>query len=129
MDDELKWYVATRRDSKAHCIFNENYLEEYANEFERIREYDTAEEAKEAYDARVKADSIVKSETKVKSRIASAKVRGDIKKGSMEDEALREQIKAELRIELEAELNKSKDTGAATMGAKTRARSSKKTEE
>ena len=45
---DVQWYVATRKDSGAHFVLNENYIEAYENEFERIREFDTVEEATEA---------------------------------------------------------------------------------
>ena len=120
MSEDLKWYVGTRRDSKAHVMVNSNYMEAYESEFERIREFDTPEEAMEAYKVRELVDREERSGYSG-SKIAAAKVRGDIKKGSMEDEDLRTKLKAELRAELMAE----EETGAATMGKKTTARSKK----
>lgn len=127
MDDELRWFVATRRDSKAHCVFNENYLNDYHREFERVREFKSAEEAVAAYEARCEADLTEVQRKSRRGKIAAAKIRGDIKEGSMEDEALRAQLKAELKAELEAELALTTDDGSATTGPKTRARSKAKT--
>jgi len=118
MDDELKWYVATRKDSKAHVVINGNYMEKYEREFERIREFDNADEACEAYNVRCMVDKELDAKTKKKGSIAAGKVRGDIRKGSIEDEKLRSTLKEELRIELMKEI----ETGKATAGPKTRAR-------
>ena len=125
MSDDLKWYTATRRDSKAHVVINEIYMEKHEREFERIREFDTAEEAVAAYEAREMADRALLDQKGKKTRIAAAKVRGDIKKGSMEDEALRARMKEELRAELMAEMADKPTSGAAS-GPKTRARTAKR---
>lgn len=102
-NDDVMWYVGTRKDSGAHWILNENYMEDYQDEFERIREFDTAEEAKKAYDARKAADAALVPAKKGKEKLRVSKIRGDIRKGSLEDEALREKIKAEIKAEMAAE--------------------------
>ena len=97
-NEDVMWYVATRKDSGAHFLLNENYIEKYENEFERIREFDTMDDAKLAYDARENAD--VKMVKKEKKRIHVSKVRGDIRKGTLEDEEIRARMKAEIEEEI-----------------------------
>jgi hypothetical protein len=120
-NEDVKWYVATRKDSGAHVVRNERYIEVYEREYERIREFDTIEEATEAYEIRVAADDKLKPNDD-KSTIRAAKIRGDIKSGSREDEELRAKIKAE--IEEEQKAAKPPSSRGAKMGPKTAAKTS-----
>ena len=115
-NEDVKWYVATRKDSGAHTVRNENYMEIYEREYERIREFDTVEEAVEACEIRQAADEKI-SGPKVDKSIKAAKIRGDIKAGSKEDEELRATIKAE--IEEEQKAAKPPSSRGAKMGPKT----------
>ena len=118
-NSDVKWYVVTRKDSGAHSVRNENYMEIYEREYERIREFDTVEEAVEACEIRQAADQRI-SGPKVDKSIKAAKIRGDIKGGSVEDEKLRAQIKAE--IEEEQKASKPPSSRGAKMGPKTAAK-------
>lgn len=98
------FYVATRKDSGGHWLFNgPEYLENYENEFERIREFDTLEDAQKALKARESVEAKERDEArraKARKNIIASKVRGDIRKGSVDDEELRAKIKAELEAEM-----------------------------
>lgn len=122
------WYVATRKDSGGHHLFHgPDYLEAYEREFERIREFDDLDEAKKALAARESVEyqrKIEAQKEKVRKNIRASKVRGDIRKGSVEDEELRARIKAELMAEMAVEEETAKATKSNT-GPKTRARSNK----
>ena len=96
----MKWYVGTRKDSKANHIVNENYMERYDSEFENIREFDTAQDARVAYDARNQADREMKEEATPKTAIKVAKVRGDIRKGSVDEEQMRNRLRKEIEAEM-----------------------------
>jgi len=102
-NEDVQWYVGTRRDSQSHVVINENYMAAYEGEFERIREFDTIDDATKALAARIAADE-VHEPILGKERLRSAKIRGDIRKGSVMDEEVRAQIRAELKAELEAEM-------------------------
>ena len=115
-NEDVKWYVVTRKDTGAHSVRNENYMEIYEREYERIREFDTVEEAVEACEIRIAADEKTSAPKQDKS-IKAAKIRGDIKSGSKEDEELRAQIKAE--IEEEQKAAKPPSSRGAKMGPKT----------
>jgi len=58
-NEDVRWYVATRKDTGAHTVRNEKYMETYEREYERIREFDTVEEAVEARDIRQAADESI----------------------------------------------------------------------
>lgn len=104
-NEDVLWYVATRRDSGAHWILNENYMEDYQDEFERIREFEDVEDAKVALEARKAADLEMNGEKfKEKKKLRVSKIRGDVRKGSLEDEELRSKIRAELEAELKAKM-------------------------
>jgi len=97
-NEDVQWYLATRKDCKRHMVVNENYIDNYDTEFERIREYDSLEEANEALAFRIEADAI--SNPKVeKARIKVSKIRGDIRKGNIDEERLRAQIRKEMELE------------------------------
>ena len=118
-NSDVKWYVATRKNSGAHTVRNEIYMAKYEREYERIREFDTAEEAHEAYKIRCAADA--KTEVNWdKTKLQAGHIRGDIKKGSLDDEDVRAQIKREIEAEITKGPGK---TRGATMGPKTKARS------
>jgi len=117
---DVQWYVATRKDSGAHTVRNENYMEMYEREYERIREFDTVEEAVEACEIRKAADVSVGPVIGSKS-IKAAKIRGDIKSGSKEDEELRAKIIAEHEAE-QAKVAKPPSSRGAKMGSKTAAK-------
>jgi hypothetical protein len=124
-NEDVKWYVATRKDSGAHTVRNENYIANYEREYERIREFDTMEEAVLALAAREAADP--KGNAHVdKSAIKVGKLRGDIKKGSLDDEDLRATIRAEIIAEGGLEKPPS---SKAQAGPKTTKRSEVKTKE
>lgn len=93
-NEDVMWYVATRKDSGAHHLLNEYYIEEYEDEFVRIREFDTLEEAKEALDKREEADA--EKVVRKRKKIAVSKVRGDIRKGSVEDEEIHAKMQKEI---------------------------------
>lgn len=122
---DVKWYVATRKGSGAHCVRNEVYMANYEREYERIREFETLEDAYEAYVARCEADVPTQVDFD-KTKLKAGHIRGDIKKGSLEDEDLRAQIKREIEAELSREIPEPK---GAKMGPKTKARSTKVAEE
>ena len=121
-NEDVQWYVVTRKDSGAHFVLNENYVEAYEREFERVREFDTVEEAHVACAIRQAADT-TQGKHKERKMIKAGKLRGEIKKGSKEDEDLRATIRAELLAELKA-VEEPKSTGA-TIGPKTKARTTK----
>lgn len=118
---DVAWYVATRKDSGAHSVRNEIYMENYEREYERIREFATVEEAVEACEIRCAAD-IKPDHVKSKAKLRAGKIRGDVKKGSKEDEDLRATIKAEVAAELKAEEAVKPPSSQATTGPKTQAR-------
>lgn len=99
---DVTWYLVTRKGSNAHFVFNENYIANYESEFERIREFDSLEEANAALAARKSADEVHRKPTQLK-KLRSAKVRGDIKKGSIPDEDVRAQVRAEIEAEIAIE--------------------------
>ena len=123
---DVQWYVATRKDSGAHFVLNENYIEAYENEFERIREFDTVEEATEAHKIREAADSkdTKKAERKL---IKAGKLRGEIKKGSNEDEDVRAAMRAEILEELKQQEAVKPPSSGASMGPATKKRTSRAT--
>jgi len=96
---EVAWYLATRKDCKRHMVVNENYIENYDTEFERIREYDSLEDANEALALRIEADAVSNPKAE-KTKIKVSKIRGDIRKGNLDEERLRAQIRKELELEL-----------------------------
>ena len=98
--EDLMWYVATRKDSKANFMFNENYLENYENEFENIREFDTPEDARAAYDAREAADREMLETTAPKTKIKAGKIRGEIRRGSLDEEEMRNRLRKEIEAEM-----------------------------
>lgn len=116
-NEDVRWYVATRKDTGAHTVRNEKYMETYEREYERIREFDTVEEAVEARDIRQAADESIAA-PKIDKSIKAAKIRGDIKSGSREDEELRAKIIAEHKAE-EAKVAKPPSSRGAKMGAET----------
>lgn len=118
---DVKWYVATRKGSGAHSVRNENYMEAYENEYERIREFETAEEAVEACNIRQAAEGLNAKRPESK-MIKAGKLRGDIKGGSNEDEELRAKIRAEI---LEEQKSVKPPSSAAKVGAKTKARTTR----
>lgn len=99
-NEDVLWYVATRRDTGAHYVLSEVYIEEYEREFERIREYNTIEDAKAAYEKRLDEDAKVKPKRTVK----VSKVRGEIRKGESEQEIM-DRLREEVRMELLSEAN------------------------
>lgn len=123
-NEHVLWYIGTRKDSGRHVVVNENYMERYEREFEGIREFDTVEEAREACDARIESDrEFEASKGKGKANIRAGKVRGDIKKGSKEDEILRAQIRSEIEAEMAAE--KPPSSRGAKAGPRTAKRTAK----
>lgn len=122
-NDDVTWYVCTRKDSGGHFVLNENYVSNYENEFERIREFDSLEEANMALSARVEADVVLAPKSE-KTKLKVAKIRGDIRKGSVDDEKTRATIRAEIEAEMKAEGISLKPPSSATakVGPKTTAR-------
>lgn len=116
-NEDVQWYVATRKDTGAHTVRNEKYMEIYEREYERIREFDTMEEATEACKIRQAADEKIQ-EPKADKKIRAAKIRGDIKSGSKEDEELRAKIIAEHEEE-KAKVAKPPSSRGAKMGKAT----------
>lgn len=108
------------------------YLDVYERDFERIREFDTIEDAKKALAARDKVESdqaeIERASKKAKN-LRVGKIRGDIQKGSVEDEEVRSKIRAELMAEIalekEADAAAGKGTSKAVVGPKTTKRGAK----
>lgn len=84
---DVMWYVATRKDTGAHYLLNEFYIEDYEHEFIRIREFEDIEEAKAALEARKEADIREMSIETPRKNIRVSKIRGDIRRGSVDDEA------------------------------------------
>lgn len=119
------WYVATRKESGGNFLFHgADYLENYEREFERIREFDSLEEAQKALATRDAATRKARNEkmlSKVKKNIRAGKLRGDIRKGSVEDEETRAKIRAEILEEL-AQEDQEEPTKGASVGPKTRSR-------
>lgn len=97
-NEDVAWYVATRKGSGNHLVVNENYIEDYENEFERIREYDTLADAQEALAIRQEADLENKPKSE-KQKIKVSKIRGDIRKGNIDEDRLRAQIRKEMELE------------------------------
>ena len=118
-NDDVQWYVATRKDTGAHSVRNEIYMETYEREYERIREFPTVEEAIEACEIRQAADT-KPHELRTKGKLRAGKIRGDVKGGSKEDEELRAKIKAEVEEEIKTE--KPPSSRGAKMGPKTSAK-------
>lgn len=112
-NEDVTWYVATRKGTGAHFLLNEYYIENYEQEFMRIREFDSIEEAKAALDAREEADRLKKVKELPKKKIRASKVRGDIRKGSLEEETF-EQNLVELQEEVVAQIEAPKKTSTRT---------------
>ena len=123
-NEDVKWYVATRKDSGAHSVKNENYMDAYEREYERIREFETVEEAVEACSIRQSAYSTHTKATESK-MIKAGKLRGDIKKGSNEDEDVRAAMRAEILEELKKQEAVKPPSSGATMGPATKKRTSR----
>ena len=115
-NEDVRWYVGTRKDSGAHVVRNEIYMESYEREYERLREFDTLEEAVEACEIRKAAD-VQPTLTRKQASLKAGKIRGDVKSGSREDEELRAKIKAE--VEEELKVTKPPSSRGAKMGPKT----------
>lgn len=120
-NEDVKWYLLTRKEGGAHSVRNENYVAIYEREYERIREFDTIEEAKEALEVRIQADPKATG-AKDQGKIKAAKIRGDITKGSVEDEDTRAAVRAEIMEELKKEGALKPPSSEATVGPKTRKR-------
>ena len=118
-NDDVRWYVGTRKDTGAHTVRNEIYMENYEREYERLREFDTVEEAIEACEIRQAAD-VKPDMVREKGKLRAGKLRGDVKEGSKEDEELRATIKAEVEAEIKA--SRPPSSRGAKMGAKTAAK-------
>ena len=119
--DDVQWYVVTRKDTKAHFVLNEKYVAVYEQEFERIREFDTVGEATAAHAIREAADD--KGTTgKDRKLLQLGKLRGDIKKGSVEDEDVRAAIRKEIMEEMKAADAIKPPSSEATVGPKSKAR-------
>jgi len=122
MEQEV-YYIATRKDSGAHHLFiGPDYLERYEREFERIREFESLEDAKSALASRETTDRKAANELKrPKSKnIRAGKLRGDIRKGSLDEEDVRAKLRAEIEAELRAELEAKEVAGnSGKMGPKT----------
>lgn len=125
---EEEYYIATRKETGAHFLFHgPNYLEQYEREFERIREFADLDEAKKALAARESVEHSAKLKAlkeKQGERLKVGKLRGDITKGSVEDEELRAKIRAELEEELRSQIAETNaKTSRAKVGPKTAKRS------